>query len=74
MRRAARAGRTTLVTTTSPLVLDQADTVYYLVDGEVAAHGTHRELLGEQPGYRLLVSREAEADEASEHPAEEALR
>ncbi|MFS8204289.1 ABC transporter transmembrane domain-containing protein [Streptomyces sp. CWNU-52B] len=56
--RAARSGRTTLVTSTSPLVLDQADTVYYLVDGEVAAHGSHRELLDGEPGYRALVARE----------------
>ncbi|MFB7208450.1 ABC transporter transmembrane domain-containing protein [Streptomyces sp. NPDC056255] len=55
--RAARAGRTTVVTSTSPLVLDRADTVYYLVDGRVAAVGSHRELLDLEPGYRLLVSR-----------------
>ncbi|MFI1015503.1 ABC transporter transmembrane domain-containing protein [Streptomyces sp. NPDC020965] len=55
--RAARSGRTTLVTSTSPLLLELADTVYYLVDGTVAAVGTHRELLGPEPGYRLLVSR-----------------
>ncbi|MFI7404999.1 ABC transporter transmembrane domain-containing protein [Streptomyces sp. NPDC049541] len=58
--RAARQGRTTLVTTTSPLVLDQADTVYYLVDGKVAAVGGHRELLDTEPGYRALVARDAE--------------
>ncbi|WP_241564480.1 ABC transporter transmembrane domain-containing protein [Nonomuraea polychroma] len=55
--RAARSGRTTVVTSTSPLVLDQADTVYYLVDGTVAATGSHRDLLAGHPGYRLLVSR-----------------
>ncbi|MFG1706926.1 ABC transporter transmembrane domain-containing protein [Nonomuraea sp. M3C6] len=55
--RTARSGRTTVVTSTSPLMLDQADTVYYLVDGMVAAAGSHRDLLAEQPGYRLLVSR-----------------
>jgi ABC-type multidrug transport system fused ATPase/permease subunit len=65
--RAARNGRTTLVTSTSPLLLDQADIVYYLVDGRVAAAGTHRELLIDQPGYRRLVSRGAtdEADDAA---------
>ncbi|RPF36386.1 ABC transporter ATP-binding protein [Streptomyces sp. TLI_185] len=56
----ARQGRTTLVTTTSPLVLDRADTVYYLVDGKVAASGGHRELLDTEPGYRALVARDAE--------------
>ncbi|MEU9117175.1 ABC transporter ATP-binding protein [Streptomyces sp. NPDC048483] len=55
--RTARSGRTTLVTTTSPLLLDQADTVYYLVDGLVAAVGGHRDLLRDEPGYRQLVSR-----------------
>ncbi|WP_411143552.1 ABC transporter transmembrane domain-containing protein [Streptomyces sp. x-80] len=53
----ARAGRTTVVTSTSPLLLDRADTVYYLVDGQVAAVGSHRELLTAEPGYRRLVSR-----------------
>ncbi|MGW4383615.1 ABC transporter transmembrane domain-containing protein [Kitasatospora sp. NPDC004531] len=55
--RAARAGRTTALTSTSPLLLDRADTVHYLVDGKVAASGTHRELLRTQPGYRALVTR-----------------
>ncbi|WP_078877943.1 ABC transporter ATP-binding protein [Streptomyces sp. 150FB] len=53
----ARSGRTTLVTTTSPLLLDRADIVQYLVEGQVAATGTHRELLRTRPGYRQLVSR-----------------
>ncbi|WP_034271321.1 ABC transporter transmembrane domain-containing protein [Actinospica robiniae] len=55
--RDARSGRTTVVTTTSPLVLDRADVVHYLVDGRVAASGTHHELLESQPDYRELVSR-----------------
>ncbi|MDF6044964.1 ABC transporter ATP-binding protein/permease [Streptomyces sp. JH14] len=62
--RRARSGRTTVVTSTSPLVLDRADTVYYLVDGSVAAVGTHRDLLDGHPGYRLLVSRGADDDDA----------
>lgn len=65
--REARRGRTTLVTTTSPLVLDQADTVYYLVDGKVAASGSHAGLLAYEPGYRGLVARDADepADEGA---------
>ncbi|MFF1324275.1 ABC transporter transmembrane domain-containing protein [Streptomyces chartreusis] len=60
---AGRAGRTTVVTTTSPLVLDRADTVHYLVDGKVAATGTHTELLDGEPGYRALVARDENAEE-----------
>ncbi|MGC0400184.1 ABC-type multidrug transport system fused ATPase/permease subunit [Streptomyces sp. SAI-126] len=56
----ARSGRTTVVTSTSPLMLDHADTVHYLVDGKVAASGTHQQLLTEEPGYRALVARDVE--------------
>lgn len=62
--RAARAGRTTVVTSTSPLLLEQADTVYYLVDGATAATGSHRKLLAAEPGYRALVSRGAGEEDA----------
>src|SRR5262245_5906509 len=55
--RAARRGRTTVVMTTSPLVLDRADTVAFLDGGTVAATGTHRHLLDTSPGYRALVTR-----------------
>ncbi|GGN75480.1 ABC transporter [Streptomyces albiflavescens] len=76
--RTARSGRTTLVTSTSPLLLDQVDTVCFLVDGKVAAVGTHRELLDGEPGYRALVAREADleadADPRSAVDAEEAVR
>ncbi|MET0416634.1 MAG: ABC transporter ATP-binding protein, partial [Actinoplanes sp.] len=54
---AARAGRGRGVATTSPVLLDRADTVHYLVDGRVAASGTHRDLLDAEPGYRRLVTR-----------------
>ncbi|GHE42655.1 ABC transporter transmembrane domain-containing protein [Streptomyces capitiformicae] len=74
--RAAREGRTTVVTTTSPLVLDHADTVHYLVEGKVAATGSHRELLAGEPGYRALVARDAgEAeDDTDEAASEEVVR
>lgn len=62
----ARAGRTTVVTSTSPLLLDRADVVCFLVDGEVAAVGSHRALLTEQPGYRRLVSRDADEAEGTD--------
>ncbi|MGN9762824.1 ABC transporter transmembrane domain-containing protein [Streptomyces sp. SD31] len=58
-----RQGRTTVVTSTSPLLLDRADTVHFLVDGKVAATGTHRELLDGEPGYRALVARDENAEE-----------
>lgn len=66
---AARRGRTTLVTTTSPVVLDRADVVHYLVDGRVAASGTHRDLLEDHPGYRRLVSRGL--DDMPDDPADD---
>ncbi len=60
---AARRGRGTVVATTSPVLLDRADVVHYLVDGRVAASGTHRELLATTPGYRDLVTRVFGEDE-----------
>jgi ABC-type multidrug transport system fused ATPase/permease subunit len=62
---AARAGRGTLLATTSPVLLDRADVVLFLVDGRVAASGPHRELLDREPAYRDLVSRTFTAEEAS---------
>ncbi|QIQ01983.1 ABC transporter transmembrane domain-containing protein [Streptomyces liangshanensis] len=59
--RAARQGRTTLVTSTSPLLLAQADTVCFLTDGRVTAVGTHQELLRGDSGYRAVVSRGSDA-------------
>ena len=56
--REARRGRTTVVMTASPLVLDQADRVAFVVDGRVVATGTHRELLQSSPDYRFAVTRE----------------
>jgi ABC-type multidrug transport system fused ATPase/permease subunit len=53
----ARAGRTTVVVTTSPLMLDGADRVVYIADGRVAAVGRHRELLKERADYRETVTR-----------------
>ncbi|MFF4383544.1 ABC transporter transmembrane domain-containing protein [Kitasatospora sp. NPDC001547] len=70
--RRARTGRTTALTSTSPALLEQADTVCYLVDGRLAAAGPHRELLATEPGYRALVARGETATEST--PAEEAVR
>ncbi|MGW4499190.1 ABC transporter transmembrane domain-containing protein [Micromonospora sp. NPDC004336] len=54
---AARAGRTTLVCTTSPLVLSRADHVIFVEDGKATAEGTHTALLDGEPRYRATVSR-----------------
>jgi ABC-type multidrug transport system fused ATPase/permease subunit len=53
----ARAGRTTVIVTTSPLMLDQADRVVLIEGGRVVATGSHRELLSTNPGYRDTVTR-----------------
>ncbi len=55
--REARAGKTTVVITASPLMLDQTDSVFFVEDGKVVAHGTHRELLKTNPSYRWTVTR-----------------
>ncbi|HYZ19061.1 MAG TPA: ABC transporter ATP-binding protein [Gaiellaceae bacterium] len=52
----ARAGKTTLAITASPLVLDHADHVLLLQGGRVVADGTHRELL-DRADYRYIVTR-----------------
>jgi ABC-type bacteriocin/lantibiotic exporter with double-glycine peptidase domain len=55
--RQARTGRSTVVMTSSPLMLDNADRVVFLADGVVRATGTHEELLETSPGYRAVVLR-----------------
>ncbi|WP_432494918.1 ABC transporter ATP-binding protein [Kineococcus auxinigenes] len=66
--RAARAGRTTLVATASPLVLPHADTVQWAPGGRVAATGRHADLLAEHPGYRRFVTRDAGDGDAHDAP------
>ena len=55
---AHRKGRTTVVTTSSPLLLDRVDEVAFVVDGRVAATGTHHQLLQTDRRYRRAVTRE----------------
>jgi ABC-type multidrug transport system fused ATPase/permease subunit len=55
---AARRGRTTVVCSTSPLVLDRADLVIYVEAGRAVAEGTHRDLLAAHRGYARTVFRE----------------
>jgi ABC-type multidrug transport system fused ATPase/permease subunit len=59
-----RAGRTTVITSTSPLMLDAVDVVAFLEEGRVVASGSHRELLESSPAYRYVVTREAQSEEA----------
>ncbi|MER5427961.1 ABC transporter ATP-binding protein [Streptomyces sp. NPDC002588] len=66
--RELRAGRTTVVFTSSPLLLDRADRVALVDDGEVVAVGNHRELLHTEPRYRAVVTRETD-DEAARDTA-----
>ncbi|MFD3755480.1 ABC transporter transmembrane domain-containing protein [Streptomyces sp. NPDC058622] len=60
---ALRAGRTTVVLASSPLLLDRADRVVLIHGGVVAATGTHRELLHGEPLYRAVVTRETEEEQ-----------
>ncbi|WP_405591914.1 ABC transporter transmembrane domain-containing protein [Streptomyces sp. NBC_01190] len=55
-----RGGRTTVVLTSSPLVLDRADRVVFVDDGAATAVGRHHELLRDHPRYRAVVTRETE--------------
>lgn len=55
--RRIRAGRTTVVFSSSPLLLDRAERVVFVRDGSVVATGTHRDLLVREPGYRAVVTR-----------------
>ncbi|HET8961590.1 ABC transporter ATP-binding protein [Nocardioides sp.] len=61
--RAQRAGRTTVVTSSSPLMLDAVDEVAFLRGGRVAAVGTHADLLDREPAYRAVVTREVGLDQ-----------
>ena len=55
---AVRRGRTTVVTTVSPLWLHHADRVVLVEGGNRAiADGTHEELLRDNPAYRRVVAR-----------------
>jgi len=51
-----RAGRTTVVVTTSPVMLERADRVVFLAR-KVKAVGLHRDLLHGDPDYRSVVTR-----------------
>ncbi len=62
--REIRAGRTTVVFSSSPLMLDRADSVVLVQGEQVVATGSHRELLHGHAAYRSIVTREPEEHEA----------
>lgn len=53
--RSHRAGRTTVVVTTSPALLGTADVVVLLDGGRVVDTGTHAELVARNPRYAEVV-------------------
>jgi ABC-type multidrug transport system fused ATPase/permease subunit len=59
-----RRGKTTIVTTVSPLLLHHADRVAFLFNRRITAYGTHEELLQTNQDYRRTVAR------ALDEPAE----
>jgi ABC-type multidrug transport system fused ATPase/permease subunit len=56
--REVRGDHSTLVTTTSPLMLEVMDLIYVVIDGHVVDQGTHRSLLDGSATYRQIVLRE----------------
>src|SRR4051794_27353762 len=66
---AVRRGRTTVVSTVSPLWLHHADRVVLVEDGRVSEDGTHEDLLRDSPAYRRVVARamDAPVEEVSSH-------
>ncbi|MFI5804842.1 ABC transporter transmembrane domain-containing protein [Streptomyces sp. NPDC051561] len=69
-----RAGRTTVVLASSPLLLDQAERVVLVHEGEVVAVGVHRELLHTEPRYRAVVTRETEEEAADANQRDAKIR
>ncbi|GAA2617067.1 ABC transporter ATP-binding protein [Streptomyces axinellae] len=66
-----RSGRTTVVFSSSPLLLDRADRVVLILDGAAAASGTHHQLLRSDAAYRAVVTRAPEESHVSESPGPE---
>ena len=55
--REARGEHGTVVATTSPLLLERADEVFYVAGGTVVARGRHDDLLDDNASYRALILR-----------------
>ena len=56
-----RAGKTTVVMSTSPLLLDRADRAVLLDGARIVADGHHRDLLVRNARYRSVVTRDEES-------------
>ena len=69
--RELRSGRTTVVFTSSPLLLDRAERVVLVHEGEVVAVGVHREMVRTVPRYRAVVTRETTEESARRKPADD---
>jgi ABC-type multidrug transport system fused ATPase/permease subunit len=65
LRRSLR-DTTVVMVASRPSTIALADQVVFLVRGRVVAHGSHRELMESEPGYRQLVEA-FEPDRAEEH-------
>jgi len=66
---AVRGGRTTVISTVSPLWLHHADRVVLFEEGKATESGTHEDLLAGSPAYRRVVARSMDApvEEVSSH-------
>ena len=53
-----RRERATLIASTSPLLLEQMDRVYLVLNGRVVRSGSHHELVEQSATYRQIVLRE----------------
>ncbi|WBQ06518.1 ABC transporter ATP-binding protein [Kribbella sp. CA-293567] len=58
-----RAGRSTVVLTSSPLLLDRVDEVIFVAAGHVVAVGKHHDLLENEARYHRTVTRQTEDEE-----------
>jgi ABC-type multidrug transport system fused ATPase/permease subunit len=69
-----RASRTTVLFASSPLLLDRADRVVFVLDGAVAAVGLHRRLVSDDLRYRAVVTRETEEATVAPVPVRDQTR
>ncbi|MDG4840373.1 ABC transporter ATP-binding protein [Micromonospora sp. WMMD967] len=72
--RVARAGRTTVLIATSPLLLGRADLVAHLSGGRITATGSHADLLDSDADYRHLVARGSDDPDPEPADTEEAYQ